>query len=571
MKKQLSEFLEKILTGTEEEIPKKLPKSLKDISLGQKQWGEWYERFRGEKPEGLRLLPLPKKPIKSLPRPMTKQEYDYQVMLYKKGLLKTPPPPFEAPLVSAPDVIDVMPIPKFGTILGTSKEMPIMKTLLQAFMLKKQAEEAARQAKLPIVAPKGWEFVGKGKDIPLWQEIIKKAKEGMPQLPIIVKSGLPQRITRVAPSQVVRGEVVSEAPEGVIKASAQEIGQKTAQEVGKKGILGRALPKVLSGAILGGTGLWLYNLLKDQKQKEQKTQEETPKEKTGKVGGRITKEKEEMKVEEPKLDIGVWKGATFPSLSQAQQQIEQAKEHLEKGNIEDILSAYQSTLGAVAGIRNSYDELKRVVYQGVVEVLTRPLEPPPNLQPSEQEKAVRGITSGLLGLAMAFAPPSKVDFYAGILAGYQDALLSNDEMKKREALELYKINLDRDMRTREMQLQALQTQLQYLQGAEQKDIENVRLQMDYLNTLLDMELRKAEMAMQQAKELQKWMMELYKEQLRHEFRTQEEELKSKLRREEEKEKQKGRRELLRLRQSLRQPKATPNEDLLRLLLGGKNK
>jgi hypothetical protein len=646
-KKQLVSFLEKILTG---EAPKKAPKGLEDVSLGLKEWSNWYQKLSKEKPEGLRFLPPPKKPIESLPRPTTKQEHDYQVLLYKKGLLKTPPPPFEVPLVSAPDILDVMPTSSAGKVAGKVVEKAGTKAVkriplppqrpkppaVERFLGKterwtrrsplekwervapeeirpgrggwelidpkkfKGGEFAGRgegkflwedklrglrkskERRLPMIIERGGEFAGRGEGKFLWEDKLRELRKSKERrLPMIFKPERIQGTVDEIPSQAVRGRVVdttaTEIAEKPVQEAVETAMQKPTQEAVRKGIFQRILPKVLPGAILGGTGYFLYNLLKDQKQESQK-QVGLPEEKpltTGKgtkLGGLPKEEAGEQtfKLEEPNLDLKIWEGATFPSLSQAQQQTEQAKEQLEKGNIENILSAYQSTLNAMVGVRNSYDDLKRFVYQGVIEVLTRPLEPPPNLQPSEEEKAIRGITSGLLGLAMAFAPPSKVDFYAGILAGYQDALLSHDEARKREALELYKMNLDRDLRTREMQLQALQTQLQYLQGAEQKDIENVKLQMDYLNTLLDMELQKMQIATQQAKELQKWLWELYKEQLKHEHAIEREKLKSQLRREEEREKQKGRERLLQMRQTAK-PKTAPNEDLLRLLLEGKPK
>lgn len=301
-KKQLVSFLEKILTG---EAPKKAPKGLEDVSLGLKEWSNWYQKLSKEKPEGLRFLPPPKKPIESLPRPTTKQEHDYQVLLYKKGLLKTPPPPFEVPLVSAPDILDVMPTSSAGKVAGKVVEKAGTKAVkriplppqrpkppaVERFLGKTERwtrrsplekwERVAPEEIRPggagweLIDPKkfkGWEFAGRGEGKFLWEDKLRELRKSKERrLPMIFKPERIQGTVDEIPSQAVRGRVVdttaTEIAEKPVQEAVETAMQKPTQEAVRKGIFQRILPKVLPGAILGGTGYFLYNLLKTKSKK----------------------------------------------------------------------------------------------------------------------------------------------------------------------------------------------------------------------------------------------------------------------------------------------------------------
>ena len=527
-KQDLFKFLEEVIAKGE--VPKKLPKGFKDVPLGSTQWKKLYEQAR-EKPEVFKIFPSPKKPIKELPRPKTKAEWDYQVQLYKKGLLKTPPVPFEVGLVESPDLLDVIPSQKMGEIAGKGVSYPLWRKLLELHQLKKQAEEVIRQTKLPAPVSKRWERIGEGVFYPLWEKIVREFKTvRQAKLPVVSTEEIPT------------GKVIS--AEGMpVGRSASEVATTVNKSSKGKDFIRKALRVGIPTAGLFGLGSVIYNLFGDENKSQgqqpqvnvpEKTQtKEQGKKKTTTVGTTVGEATMgETTLEEPKLDLRFWREAPlFDLFSNARSSLEQAKQNLQSDNINNILKAQQDIINSIVSARNSYDELKKFVIQGITEVLSRPLELPPDWKPDEKEQAIRGIVSGLLGLAMAFAPPSKVDFYAGILAGYQDALLQGDERRKQEALQQYKINLERDISTRNMQLQALQTQMQYLQGLEQKDVENLRLLYDYNAQLLEMELAKISQASKEAENLQKLLLIFYLrdylEEKKHQHELQKEQLKAK--------------------------------------------
>ncbi len=225
------------------------------------------------------------------------------------------------------------------------------------------------------------------------------------------------------------------------------------------------------------------------------------KRKATKTGAPTLQAKETGKLEEPKLELKFWgEQNSFDLLKQVENKLQASEEALRMGQLEQ---AYNNVLSSMADMKQNYTLLRQAVISGITQVLTRPLELPPNAEPSDIEKTVRGITDALLGLALAFAPPSRVDFYVGIINGYRDALLEQDERRKQEALQQYQLALERDLRTREFQLKALALQLQEISRAEELDTEMKKLELEKILTLMDQEIKRMELAQKQALELQK--------------------------------------------------------------------
>ncbi|MEM1679512.1 MAG: hypothetical protein QXD20_09825 [Ignisphaera sp.] len=223
-------------------------------------------------------------------------------------------------------------------------------------------------------------------------------------------------------------------------------------------------------------------------------------------------------------------------LAQATQSLQQGNENAYLNALERLVSNHERFIENVISQQNE-------LITKMTEILTRPLPDIPKFGPSELEQNLRTITQALVMIASLFAPSDRVPFYVGMVNGMMQAWRNQDMDEFERRLTEYKLNLEKDLRERNMQLKAMAFGMEQLGRNIGFADRSFQLRWELVQSQWRAELEKEKKAMELQKELMKRVWDLEKMLLQHQLRLKEIEKRGEV--------QAG---LTKLRASLRPPK-----------------
>lgn len=223
-------------------------------------------------------------------------------------------------------------------------------------------------------------------------------------------------------------------------------------------------------------------------------------------------------------------------LMQASQSLQQGNENAYLNALEKLVSNHEKFIENVISQQNE-------LITKMTEILTRPLPDTPKFGPNELEQNLRTITQALVMIASLFAPSDRLPFYVGIVNGMMQAWREQDMDEFERRLTEYKLNLEKDLKERDMQLKAMALGMEQLGRNIGFADRSFQLRWELVQSQWRAELEKEKKAMELQKELMKRIWDLEKILLQHQLRLKEIEKRGEVQK-----------ELTKLRASLRPPK-----------------
>ncbi len=223
-------------------------------------------------------------------------------------------------------------------------------------------------------------------------------------------------------------------------------------------------------------------------------------------------------------------------LMQANQSLQQGNDNAYLNALERLVSNHEKFIENVISQQNE-------LITKMTEILTRPLPDTPKFGPSELEQNLRTITQSLVMIASLFAPSDRVPFYVGMVNGMMQAWREKDMDDFKRQLTEYKLNLEKDLRERDMQLKATALGMEQLGRNIGFADRSFQLRWELVQSQWKVELEREKRAMELQKELAKRVWDMEKMFLQHELKLREIEKRGEVQE-----------ELTKLRASLRPPK-----------------